>query len=66
MKSAKLPDKLAVKDGLAVCPVCRGKTNQVIRPETKAENLQLWCPRCKRAFIVNIAFGQCCLIDQCC
>ncbi|MCI7735176.1 MAG: hypothetical protein MSK39_10365 [Dysosmobacter sp.] len=38
----------------------------MIRPETKAENLQLWCPRCKRAFLVNIEFGQCCLIDQCC
>jgi hypothetical protein len=44
---------IPVKDGYASCPYCG------IRPETRAENLQIYCRRCKRELIVNIAQGQC-------
>lgn len=39
--------KLSIKDGHIVCPVCRMKTRQIIRPETEAKNLQVFCAQCK-------------------
>lgn len=50
---------LTVKDGRVVCPNCKRKTDQAIRLDTKAENLELWCRRCKTSFIVNIELGAC-------
>lgn len=58
-------DRLAIKDGLIVCPVCRQKTNQAVRPETSAENLPLWCRHCKAVHIVHIDSGQCYVISRC-
>ena len=65
MQNREKCDKLVVKDGYAVCPVCRRKTNQAIRPDTEAKNLQLWCRSCKAVHIVNIASGQCYVISRC-
>lgn len=58
-------DRIAIKDGYAVCPVCRRKTNQAIRPDTVADNLQLWCRNCKAVHLVKIASGQCYMISRC-
>lgn len=57
--------KLAVKDGFVVCPVCKCKTSQYIRPDTSAQHLQLWCRTCKTKFLVNIDFGQCFEFSRC-
>ena len=56
--------KLIVKDGYVICPSCKMKTNQVVRPETVARHLQLWCRHCKATYIVNIESGQC-FLSQC-
>ena len=50
---------IPVKDGYASCPYCGAHRVQRIRPETRAENLQIYCRRCKRELIVHIAQGQC-------
>ena len=41
------------KDGWITCPSCSKKLLRV-RPETEAENLPIWCPRCRQEIIVNI------------
>lgn len=51
--------KIAVRNGRIVCPKCRHATQQVIRPDTTAENLQVFCRQCKNEFLVNIDSGQC-------
>ena len=35
-----------------VCPVCGRRTEQKITPETTAENLPLWCRRCKHETMI--------------
>lgn len=57
--------KLAVKNGLIVCPVCKQRTNQAVRPDTKATNLTVWCKNCKAIHLVNIENGQCYMISRC-
>lgn len=51
--------KISIKDGYVVCPTCRRKTSQAVRPDTVATHLQLWCRHCKTVHIVDIACGQC-------
>ena len=50
---------LETKGGYMVCPYCRASRLQRIRPETRAESLQVYCRKCKRELIVDIAEGQC-------
>lgn len=50
---------LAVKDGYLRCPYCGASRLQRIRPETQASQLQVYCRKCKRELIVDIAQGQC-------
>ena len=57
--------KLSIKDGHIVCPVCRMKTRQIIRPETEAKNLQVFCAQCKSQMLVNIKTGQCSFVSPC-
>lgn len=57
--------KLDVKGGRIVCPQCRSKTSQVIRPDTYARNLQVFCRECKWIGIVNIDSGQCSVSSPC-
>ena len=47
--------ELKVKKGFLVCPVCRQRTPQRIDKNTKADNLPLWCPRCKNETIIRIS-----------
>ncbi|MBQ4366320.1 MAG: hypothetical protein II804_08670 [Clostridia bacterium] len=51
--------KLDVKNGKIVCPRCRRTTQQVVRPDTSARHLQVWCRGCKAEFLVDIDSGQC-------
>ena len=37
------------------CPVCASKTRDRIRAETVLENYPLFCPKCKKETMVNIA-----------
>ncbi len=37
-----------------LCPHCHNKTRTKIRPDTRAENLIVFCPKCKRESVVNI------------
>lgn len=55
---------VTVKDGTIVCPCCRCKTSQQIRPDTHAKNLQVWCRKCKHTAVVDIEHGQC-FLSQC-
>lgn len=51
---------LTVKDGWLVCPGC-GRNRKVIRvrPETTAQQLQVFCRMCKREYIVDMDKGEC-------
>lgn len=64
MPNSMKPAKLAIKDGLYVCPVCKSKTNQAADASTNAEHLLLWCRRCKAVHIVNIESGQCYVVSR--
>ena len=44
---------MPAQDGWICCPTCRKKL-QRITAETKAENLPIWCPRCRRELITEI------------
>ena len=36
-----------------LCPVCHGKTRTQIRSDTILENFPLFCPKCKRSFLIS-------------
>lgn len=51
--------KLTVKNGWAVCPVCkRNRRLLKVGPETVARNLTVYCRDCKTELILNIDRGQ--------
>lgn len=41
-----------------LCPICGGKTRTKIRPDTEAKNLIVFCLKCKRESVVDIAGGN--------
>ena len=43
----------AEQKGWITCPICHRKLQRVA-PETTAENLPVWCPRCKTEYTVSI------------
>ncbi len=47
------------------CPICGGKTRTKIRPDTEAKNLIVFCPKCKRESVVNVAGGKINEVDKC-
>lgn len=52
--------KLTVKDGWLACPVCNRNIHLLkIRPDTQAQNLQVFCRTCRSEIVVNIEKGQC-------
>ena len=54
MQAALKHDKLVVKDGWLMCPLCqRGKVLK-IRSDTRAENLVVHCKKCGQESVVNI------------
>lgn len=53
------------KSGLVLCPICHSKTRTKIRPDTKAENLIVFCPKCKKESIVDIDGGEVNVVEKC-
>ena len=37
-----------------LCPICQSKTRTKIRLDSVLENFPLFCPKCKKEFLVNI------------
>ena len=37
-----------------LCPVCRGKTRTQVRTDTVLEIFPLFCPKCKRTFLISM------------
>jgi len=37
-----------------LCPVCRGKTRTQICKDTVLLNFPLFCPKCKRSFLISL------------
>ncbi len=60
MRSPEIHGKLlTVKDGWLMCPVPKKPATALhILPDTKAENLEIYCRDCKTAMQVDIAKGQ--------
>ena len=48
-----------------LCPICGGKTRTKIRPDTEAKNLIVFCPKCKRESVVDIAGGKVNEMEKC-
>lgn len=40
-----------------ICPICNRKTRIKIREATKATNLPVFCPKCKKTFVIDIKPG---------
>ena len=57
--------KLRIKNTRIVCPACKRMTYQVVRTDTEAKNLQVFCRECKWNALVNIADGQCFMVSPC-
>lgn len=54
MQSQQEHAKLVIKDGWAMCPVCRKGKLLKILPNTIVQNLPCKCKRCGQETIVNI------------
>ena len=37
-----------------LCPVCHGKTRTQVRKDTVLQNFPLFCPKCKRSFLISL------------
>ena len=57
--------KLSIKDGHIVCPVCRMKTRQIIRPETEAKTVLGFWALGTSLMLVNIKTGLCSFVRRC-
>ena len=44
---------IMAKDGWICCPICKKKL-QRITAKTEAENLPIWCPRCRQEYTTEI------------
>lgn len=40
-----------------LCPECGGKTRVKLRPDTELRNFPLFCPKCRKEFVID-AIGQ--------
>ena len=41
-----------------ICPDCGQKTKYFVRSDTTAQNLPLYCQKCKKETIINIKAGK--------
>lgn len=46
--------KIVVKDKWILCPECGSKTRTQILNDTELKNFPLFCPKCKKNFIINV------------
>ncbi len=47
-----------------LCPVCRSKTRVRIREDTVLHNFLLFCPKCKREALVDVAHFSMTLLQK--
>lgn len=41
-----------------LCPVCHCRTRIKVRNDTVLLNFPLFCPKCKREFLINVVNGK--------
>ena len=46
--------KAVVTDKWILCPVCGAKTRTQILEDTELKHFPLFCPKCKKSFIINV------------
>lgn len=46
--------KAVVKDKWILCPVCKSKTRIQILDDTELKHFPLFCPKCKKSFIIDV------------
>ena len=37
-----------------ICPICKSKTRNKIRPDTLLKNYPLFCPKCKNEVLIEV------------
>ena len=42
------------ESGWIHCPECSCRTRTRIRPETVVRNFPVWCPQCRKEFLVDV------------
>lgn len=59
MQTKQERDKLIVKDGWVMCPIClRNRRLLRISDETEAVGLPVYCKDCKHEIVLNITKGR--------
>lgn len=46
--------KAIIKGKWILCPSCKSKTRTQVLEDTKIKNFPLFCPKCKKTFIINV------------
>lgn len=46
--------KSVIKDKWILCPVCKSKTRTQVLEDIEMRNFPLFCPKCKKSFIINV------------
>ena len=46
--------KAVMKDKWILCPSCHSKTRTQVLEDTEMKNFPLYCPKCKKSFIINV------------
>ena len=44
------------EEGWLRCPICKGRTRTRIRSETILMNFPVYCPRCKREYLIDAKY----------
>ena len=46
--------KSVITDKWILCPECKAKTRTQVLEDTEVKNFPLFCPKCKKNFIINV------------
>ena len=46
--------KSAITDKWILCPECKAKTRTQVLEDTELKNFPLFCPKCKKNFIIDV------------
>jgi uncharacterized CHY-type Zn-finger protein len=46
--------KSIITDKWILCPECKAKTRTQVLENTELKNFPLFCPKCKKKFIINV------------
>lgn len=46
--------KSIITDKWILCPECKAKTRTQVLEDTELKNFPLFCPKCKKNFIINV------------